>query len=366
MVEEPSEEAEEFADALMPIYPAGQGRAVWAMQRHIGEAVAPRHHRRAAPTPCPRSCGPARASALAGRPSAIHRPRRSRDVTRAAQAAQVRRGLRAADRARRNAGWPPRLAGDAAAPARRRDAGRLRRAAAVRAHARVSSRWGRRSRPTWRSLIRCTGCFRARSARARPWWRCGRCSQVVDAGGQAALLAPTEVLAQQHHRSISAMLGPLADRRHARGDGTRVALLTGSLGAAARRAALLDAASGAAGIVVGTHAVLQERSSSPISAWSWSTSSTGSASSSATRCARRARRPARAGHDGHPDPAHGRDDGLRRPRGLHARPAARGPRADHHHVVPAGRSRTSRPGVERVREEVARAGRPTSCARASD
>ena len=34
--------------------------------------------------------------------------------------------------------------------------------------------------------------------------------QVVDAGGQAALLAPTEVLAQQHYRSITGMLGPLA------------------------------------------------------------------------------------------------------------------------------------------------------------
>ena len=34
--------------------------------------------------------------------------------------------------------------------------------------------------------------------------------QVVDAGGQAALLAPTEVLAQQHYRSITALLGPLA------------------------------------------------------------------------------------------------------------------------------------------------------------
>mgnify|MGYP001448931703 CR=1 FL=1 len=85
--------------------------------------------------------------------------------------------------------------------------------------------------------------------------------QVVDAGGQAALLAPTEVLAQQHHRSITAMLGPLA--RAGQLDGaehaTRVALLTGSLGAAARREALLDAASGRAGIVIGTHALLQEQ-----------------------------------------------------------------------------------------------------------
>ena len=35
--------------------------------------------------------------------------------------------------------------------------------------------------------------------------------QVVDAGGQAAMLAPTEVLAQQHHRSLHALLGPLAE-----------------------------------------------------------------------------------------------------------------------------------------------------------
>jgi ATP-dependent DNA helicase RecG len=85
--------------------------------------------------------------------------------------------------------------------------------------------------------------------------------RVVDSGGQAALLAPTEVLAQQHHRSITAMLGDLAAGGMLGGaaDGTQVALLTGSLGAAARRSALLDAASGAAGIVVGTHALLEEK-----------------------------------------------------------------------------------------------------------
>ena len=83
--------------------------------------------------------------------------------------------------------------------------------------------------------------------------------RVVDSGGQAALLAPTEVLAQQHHRSISAMLGELAAGGMLGGaeDGTRVALLTGSLGAGARRAVLADVASGAAGIVIGTHALLE-------------------------------------------------------------------------------------------------------------
>ncbi|HEX6445922.1 MAG TPA: ATP-dependent DNA helicase RecG [Streptosporangiales bacterium] len=84
---------------------------------------------------------------------------------------------------------------------------------------------------------------------------------VVDSGGQAAILAPTEVLAQQHYRSIVEMLGPLAMGGQLGGDerGTRVVLLTGSLGATERRRALLDAASGEAGIVVGTHALLQEK-----------------------------------------------------------------------------------------------------------
>jgi len=83
---------------------------------------------------------------------------------------------------------------------------------------------------------------------------------VVDSGGQSALLAPTEVLAQQHHRSITALLGPLAERGLLGGSetGTRVALLTGSQGGAARRRALLDVASGEAGIVVGTHALIQD------------------------------------------------------------------------------------------------------------
>lgn len=84
---------------------------------------------------------------------------------------------------------------------------------------------------------------------------------VVDAGGQAALLAPTEVLATQHHRSITGMLGDLAAAGMLGGDerGTRVVLLTGSMPAQARRGALLEAASGGAGIVIGTHALLQER-----------------------------------------------------------------------------------------------------------
>jgi len=85
--------------------------------------------------------------------------------------------------------------------------------------------------------------------------------QVVDAGGQAALLAPTEVLAQQHYRSVTDMLGPLAQRGQlgAADHATGVVLLTGSVGAAARRSALSDVFTGDAGIVIGTHALLEEQ-----------------------------------------------------------------------------------------------------------
>jgi ATP-dependent DNA helicase RecG len=84
---------------------------------------------------------------------------------------------------------------------------------------------------------------------------------VVDAGGQAALRAPTEVLAVQHHRSIVAMMGDLAEGGMLGGSdvGTQVALLTGSQPTVVRRRSLLQAASGEAGIVIGTHALLADQ-----------------------------------------------------------------------------------------------------------
>ncbi|WP_459738758.1 ATP-dependent DNA helicase RecG [Streptomyces sp. E-15] len=84
---------------------------------------------------------------------------------------------------------------------------------------------------------------------------------VVDAGGQAAMLAPTEVLAQQHHRSITEMMGDLAEPGMLGGaeHATKVVLVTGSMGMAARRQALLDLATGEAGIVIGTHALIEDK-----------------------------------------------------------------------------------------------------------
>jgi ATP-dependent DNA helicase RecG len=85
--------------------------------------------------------------------------------------------------------------------------------------------------------------------------------RTVDSGGQAALLAPTEVLAQQHYRSISELLGDLGAGGMLGGsaDGTNVVLLTGSMTKTQRKERLLRVATGEAGIVIGTHALLEEQ-----------------------------------------------------------------------------------------------------------
>ncbi len=84
---------------------------------------------------------------------------------------------------------------------------------------------------------------------------------VVDSGGQAALLAPTEVLAAQHLRTIQKLLGELGHGGMLGGSekATQVTLITGSQSAAARKEALAMAAQGSAGIVIGTHALLGEK-----------------------------------------------------------------------------------------------------------
>ena len=83
---------------------------------------------------------------------------------------------------------------------------------------------------------------------------------VVESGGQAAILAPTEVLAQQHFLTMSKLLGELAHGGVLGGheNGTQLALLTGSMSAGAKREALGKISSGEAGIVIGTHALLSE------------------------------------------------------------------------------------------------------------
>ncbi|MDL9935559.1 ATP-dependent DNA helicase RecG [Gordonia sp. ABSL1-1] len=85
--------------------------------------------------------------------------------------------------------------------------------------------------------------------------------RVVDNGFQCVILAPTEVLAAQHYRTMRTMLGELADGGEltAADGATQIALLTGSMKTKGKRQTLLDVVTGTAGIVVGTHALLEEK-----------------------------------------------------------------------------------------------------------
>ncbi|MBE9516013.1 MAG: ATP-dependent DNA helicase RecG [Proteobacteria bacterium] len=74
-------------------------------------------------------------------------------------------------------------------------------------------------------------------------------TRLIEAGYQVALMAPTELLAEQHNQNFSSWFQPL---------GINTCLLTGKLGAAARRQALEQIASGDASIIVGTHALFQD------------------------------------------------------------------------------------------------------------
>jgi ATP-dependent DNA helicase RecG len=251
------EEIEEFAGALIPVYPAAAAVPTWVIARCIRVVL---DTFQAPPDPVPAGLRTRRrlldlGSAL----RQIHRPasraeraaaeqRLKWDEAFAVQLTLVQRKLRAAD-------WPAR-------PRPRRSDALL---AAFDAGLPYELTEGQvtvgeeiaadlaRPHPMHRLLQGEVGSGKTVCAlRAM--------LQVVDASGQAALLAPTEVLAAQHHRGIADLLGPLgrAGELDGNADGTRVTLVTGSLGAAARRRALAEIASGEAGLVIGTHALLYE------------------------------------------------------------------------------------------------------------
>jgi ATP-dependent DNA helicase RecG len=255
--DEAAEEIEEFAGAMIPVYPAAQAVPTWVIARCV-RTVLDKFEPPADPLP-----GSIRANRnLIGIGTAlreIHRPsskeqlyqaryRLKWDEAFAVQLTLVQRKSRAAEspaRARPRAGAGLLAAFDAALPYELTEG---QRAVGEEIAADLA-----RPHPMHRLLQGEVGSGKTLvSVRA--------ILQVVDAGGQAALLAPTEVLATQHYRSISALLGPLGRAGELDGDpnGTRLTLITGSLGAAARREALAQVADGTAGIVVGTHALLYE------------------------------------------------------------------------------------------------------------
>jgi len=252
-----AEEIEEFAGALIPVYPAAAAVPTWVIARSVRVVL---DSFTAPDDPLPASTRAQRN--LVGLATAlrdIHRPT-SRETLGAArrrlkwdEAFAVQ--LTLVQRKWRAAAWP-------AVPRPRRPGGLLD---AFEARLPYELTGGQRSvgaqiaadlstpHPMHRLLQGEVGSGKTLCAlRAM--------LQVVDAGGQTALLAPTEVLAAQHDRNIRELLGPLgrAGELDGAAEGTRVALLTGSLSAGARRRALAEVADRSAGIVVGTHALLYE------------------------------------------------------------------------------------------------------------
>ncbi|MFC7547601.1 ATP-dependent DNA helicase RecG [Plantactinospora sp. GCM10030261] len=252
-----SEEIEEFAGALIPVYPAAAAVPTWVIARCVRvvlDTLSP------PPDPLPATIRASRNLIdLARALREIHRPSTKDDLYRARRRLKWDEAfalqLTLVQRKHRAASWPAR-------PRPRRDDGLL---TAFDARLPYELTDGQRdvgeeisgdlatAHPMHRLLQGEVGSGKTVCAlRAM--------LQVVDAGGQAALLAPTEVLAAQHYRGVAALLGPLGRAGELDGDpdGTRITLVTGSLGTAARRRALEEVATGEAGIVIGTHALLYE------------------------------------------------------------------------------------------------------------
>ena len=324
--------AAEFATELIPVYPAS-AKCQLLEDRQVGQDGAGHAGRGRGPA-ARRAAGAVRAG-RPGRGDPGHPPAAGPGRPEAGHgAAEVGRGVRAAGRAGAAPDGGRRAAGHAAA-------------AACRAGSPTSSTPGCRSRSP--------GPGRGgRDDRARPGLRLPHAPAAAGRGrlGQDGDRDPGDApgggrgrpgRAAGPDRGARPAALPL-DHRHARPAGpgaassaraehaTRVALLTGSQGAAARRAALPDAFTGDAGIVIGTHALLEEH----VQFADLGPGGDRRAAQVRRGAARRAagqggRQPAaRPGHDGDADPADGGHDRLRRPGDLDPDRAARRALADRH------------------------------------
>ncbi|RCW38233.1 ATP-dependent DNA helicase RecG [Halopolyspora algeriensis] len=256
--EEAHSAAEEFAAALIPVYPAAQGMPSWSIARCVAQALDVWD---GTEDPLPDELR--ERLGLMGLSEALHMIHRPHDPS------QV-------ESARRRLKWDEAL-GVQLALARLRSASQDRPAAASpsRSDGILASFDGRLPFELTAGQREIGERIAADLATEHPMNRLVQGEvgsgktvvalramlQVVDSGRQAAMLAPTEVLAAQHARSLEGMLADLARAGEIGGaeQATRVTLLTGSLPAAQRKQAMLDAASGRAGIVVGTHALIQDR-----------------------------------------------------------------------------------------------------------
>ncbi|MDR7300750.1 ATP-dependent DNA helicase RecG [Haloactinomyces albus] len=250
--------AEEFAAALIPVYPAAQGLPSWSIARCVGQVLDVWD---GTEDPLPEALR--ERAGVMGLQEALHTIHRPRDLSEVESAGQRLKWdealgvqlalarLRGASQERSAPASPPAEDGILAAFDQRlpfdlttgqREIGE--RIAADLATEHPMNRLVQGEVGSGKTVVALRAML-----------------QVVDSGRQAAMLAPTEVLAAQHARSLTGLLGDLARAGELDGaeQATRVTLLTGSLSTAQRKQAMLDAASGSAGIVVGTHALLQDR-----------------------------------------------------------------------------------------------------------
>ena len=244
------EDAERAAQRPIPIYPATGGLTSWAVSRAIG-VVLDGIDDADVPDPLPDSVRAAhrlptraRALRLAHRPATDDDHRLARRALAWGEAFILQCALvgeRSGERAREAPACPP-------APGGVRDGleGALPFALTGSQRAAIGAIDADLARPSpmQRLLQGDVGSGKTVVALAA-------LARVVDNGRQGALVAPTEVLAEQHFASITALLEPL-------GGAVGVRLLTGSTPEAARRAALEEMASPGPLIVVGTHALLQD------------------------------------------------------------------------------------------------------------
>ena len=258
-----TEFAEEFARELIPVYPASAKLTSWTISRYIGAVL---DMLEAGEDPLPaevRERHDLWPRELALR--AIHRPTERKELDKA------RKRLKWDEAFTMQAALAQRRHAAAAMPAVPRPAEQDRIAAAFDARLPFSLTAGQQA--VGDVIAHDLACAYPMNRLLQGEVGSGKTVvavramlQVVDAGGQAALLAPTEVLAQQHYRSITALLGPLgsagqlgAGTLGAGDQATRVALLTGSTGVRARRSTLSDVFTGDAGILIGTHALLEDQ-----------------------------------------------------------------------------------------------------------
>ena len=309
--------------------------------------------------PCPGSAARKRCSAntdLISEDEALrcHPPGRERGRARPRpRAADVRRGRRAAVGPGRSVATAN--CSESGPPAPLRDDGlvaAIARAAAVRADRTVSARCSTSSSTDWPATRPMNRMLQGEVGSGKTIVSVLAMLQMVDAGYQCALLAPTEVLAAQHDRSVrddarSAGDGGAAGRRRPRDRGGAADRFDVAAAEACRCAP--RSPSGEAGIVIGTHALLQDAVEFHDLGMVVVDEQHRFGVEQRDRLRAKARAgltPAPAGDDGDADPAHRRADGLRRPGDLDAAGAAPRTSADHHqHHLRRRRTGVAGPGM---------------------